>query len=84
MNANATSSLSTALAFLDRLDSAGLTYRLERVRDALMVGLAIPGERWEIEFFDDGNVEVERFRSTGEIEDAGALEFLFDTSDRVN
>lgn len=33
-----------------------------------MVMVATPGVRWEIEFMDDGSVEVERFRSTGKIE----------------
>jgi hypothetical protein len=32
-----------------------------------MVLVTLPGERWEIEFIDDGSVEVERFMSDGEI-----------------
>lgn len=68
--------LEIALAYLDRLESAGIVYRLEKVRDALMVTLAIPGERWEVEFFEDGHVEIERFKSIGEIEDELALEQL--------
>jgi hypothetical protein len=42
-----------------------------------MVTVAVPGERWEIEFLDDGSVEVERFVSAGTIEDARALDDLF-------
>ncbi len=43
-----------------------------------MVELAIPGERWEVEFFEDGHVEVERFRShPGGLEDESILEQLF-------
>lgn len=64
------------LDFLHRLDDAGIRYRLEHVRDAIMVVVAVPGERWEIEFFADGHVEVERFISNGEIEDAEALDRL--------
>ena len=30
-----------------------------------MVTVAVPGERWEIEFFEDGHVEVEKFLSQG-------------------
>jgi hypothetical protein len=30
-----------------------------------MIAIAVPGERWEGEFFDDGHVEVERFVSQG-------------------
>ena len=65
MSVQTQSSLAKALDFLDRLDDARIWYRLEHVRDALMVVTAVPGERWEIEFFDDGHVEVERFVSTG-------------------
>lgn len=80
MNAKTTSSLSSlssVLDFLDCLEVAGLPYRLEHVRNSLMISLATPGERLEIEFFDDGRIEVERFRSTGEIEGEDALEAIF-------
>jgi hypothetical protein len=30
-----------------------------------MMSVAVPGERWEIEFFDDGRIELERFVSQG-------------------
>jgi hypothetical protein len=33
--------------------------------EAVMITVAVPGERWEIEFFADGSVEVERFVSQG-------------------
>ena len=33
--------------------------------DAAMVALDVPGQRWEIEFFADGRIEVERFVSQG-------------------
>lgn len=69
------------LGFLDRLDAARVGYRLNRVRDAVMVEIAAPGERWEVEFFEDGHVEVERFRSGGEIEDEAALDGLFTEPD---
>lgn len=72
------SSLGKALAFLERLDAEKLSYRLEHVRDSLMVIIAVPGERWEVEFFDDGHVEVERFKSPGEIDGEEALEVLFE------
>ena len=65
------------IAFLDQLEQAKIWYRLEHVRDAVMVSLAVPGERWEVEFFEDGSVEVERFTSSGAIEDETALNELF-------
>jgi hypothetical protein len=42
-----------------------------------MVSVAVPGERWEIEFLADGSVEVERFTSAGEIYGEEALDELF-------
>lgn len=76
MNSTAENPFRRMLAFLDRLDEAKAWYRLEHVRDSIMVVVTIPGERWEIEFFEDGAVEVERFRSSGEIDDVGALDAL--------
>jgi len=32
-----------------------------------MVQVALPGERWEVEFFEDREPEVEIFRSDGTI-----------------
>ena len=55
-------------------------YRLEHIRDAIdaiMVQSAVPGERWDIEFFGDGRVEVERVRSDGLIGGDRMLETLF-------
>ena len=46
--------------------------------DAVMILAAVPGERWEIEFLSDGSIEIERFISTGEIEDESALADLLD------
>jgi len=35
----------------------------------MMVSVAVPGERWEIEFFDDGSIQAEQFTTEGEIYD---------------
>jgi hypothetical protein len=54
--------------FLKQLEKANLHYTLASHRDdAIMVLVTVPGERWEIEFFGDGAIEVERFISNGEI-----------------
>lgn len=59
------SSLQKLLGFLDELDRHNIYFALERARsEAIMVRVDVPGERWEIEFFADGEVEVECFRST--------------------
>lgn len=77
MNASMDNPLKNLLVFLDRLESTHIWYRLEHVRDSLMVMVSVPGQRWEIEFFADGSVEVERFMSAGKIENEDALENLF-------
>jgi hypothetical protein len=49
------------LAFLNRLDVANASYRLGHTRaDSVMVEIALPGWRWELEFMADGAVEIER------------------------
>jgi len=63
-------------AFLAALDERHASYRLDRVREAIMVIVATPGERWEVEFMDGGSVEVERFRTDGSISDGRALHEL--------
>lgn len=64
------------LDFLSKLDENNVHYRLNKVRDSIMIEVAIPGERWEIEFFTNGNVEVEKFISQGIISDESALNDL--------
>lgn len=58
------------LDLLNRLEADGISYRLSRQREeAVMIEAAVPGERWEVEVFDDGHVEFERFRSDGHVGD---------------
>jgi hypothetical protein len=65
------------LGFLNDLAGRNLHYTLSHHREeAIMVLVAVPGERWEIEFLSDGSVDVERFRSGGEIQGEEALEEL--------
>src|SRR5260221_149250 len=79
-----TDKLTRLNAFLGDLDAGAIHYSLGHFRDdAVMVQVAIPGERWEIEFLNDGTVEVERFKSSGEIGGDDALtELLERFSDR--
>lgn len=66
------------LEFLGRLEAHRLSYTLAHNRDeAIMVTVAVPGERWEVEFFADGTVEVEVFTSDGKIRGRDALADLF-------
>ncbi len=43
-----------------------------------MFHIAVPGERWEVEVFADGNVEVERFISVSGIEGPETLSALIE------
>ncbi|MEG4346690.1 hypothetical protein QUB70_25935 [Microcoleus sp. A003_D6] len=67
------------ILFLQNLQKQAIDYSLAHHRDqAVMVIVAVPGERWEIEFLSDGAVEVEKFVSNGEIAGEEALSELFD------
>lgn len=58
----------TIHAFLSQLDASRTHYLLTSVREGgVMVHVALPGERWEVEFFADREPEVEIFRSDGTI-----------------
>jgi hypothetical protein len=72
------SGLGTLLAFIAELDQRQASYRLSVTRpEAIMVEIAVPGERWEVEFLESGEVEVERFRSQGHITDENSLAELW-------
>ena len=65
-------------AFLGKLRAAKIAYRLRDTRDeAISVDVAVPGERWEVDFLDDGSIEVEIFRSSGTLHDETKLDELF-------
>jgi hypothetical protein len=60
------SALSNAAALCAYLRAQQASYTINIARDeALMVTVALPGQLWEIEFFDDGSVEVDRYVSQG-------------------
>ncbi len=66
------------LLFLQNLEEQDISYTVAHDRDqAIMVAVAMPGERWEIEFLNDGSIEIEKFISSGEIFGEEALGELF-------
>lgn len=70
-------SLSEFINFLDQLEDRSIFYRLSKVRkESIMVEVAVPGQRWEIEFLKDGTVEIEKFVADGEYYGDGELEVL--------
>jgi hypothetical protein len=75
-----TREMKTVLDFLNELERRKIHYTLQHNRaNALMVLIAVPSERWEAEFFDDGQIEVEVFKSNGEITGAESIKRLFET-----
>ena len=59
------------------LNRARIMHSITSIREgAIMIDAAVPGERWEIEVFEDGHVEIERYVSNGEIADEAALHRL--------
>lgn len=67
------------LDLLNRLDAAQVYYKLDHTRpDSLMIDIALPGWRWEIEFMADGSLDIERYQSSGGVvNDAALIEQIF-------
>jgi hypothetical protein len=67
------------LDLLNRLDEAHIYYKLDHTRpDSVMVDVAVPAWRWEIEFMVDGSLDIERYQSHSGVEnDPALIENLF-------
>jgi len=53
---------------LDKLEAARIYYILDKTRNETVMILAqVPGRHYEIEVFADGRIEVEVYKSNGEI-----------------
>ena len=68
------------IQFLHRLELANIYFSLSAptlASGAVMVRIAVPGERWEVEFHEDGEIGVEVFVSRDGVESEDALEELF-------
>lgn len=71
---------------VSRLEEARIHFVLWKVRlDAITVLVTVPGQRWEIDVFQGGKVEVEKFMSEG-VRDAGATleQLIADFGERSN
>ena len=74
------SDLAELTKLLDRLDEAEIHYTLASVSEgAIMVSIDAPGEEhWEVEFMNDGDIEIEVFKSDGQVFDYSIIEDLFE------
>lgn len=65
-------------SFLDHLKASHIFYTLaDPTEGAVMVEVSVPGERWEIEFHEDGRVSVEVFMASQGVKGPDVLEDLF-------
>jgi hypothetical protein len=63
--------------FLNILEKNTIYYRLNKIRsEGIMVEVAVPGQRWEIEFMEDGTIDIEKFISDGSFYGKEELEVL--------
>jgi len=66
--------LDDVLQFCAALNERRASYKLSVDRpEAIGVTLDVPGERWEIDFFPDEHIELERYVGQGAV-DAGLAE----------
>lgn len=70
--------MDSLISFLDKLEERKIYYRLNKIRESILVEIAVPGQRWEVEFFADGDVQVEKFLSNGNLQGKLELNVLFD------
>jgi hypothetical protein len=55
-------------ALLEQLEAARIPFTLGRYRsDSILVALTVVGERIEIDVFDDGHMEISRFKGNEDI-----------------
>ena len=67
------------MSIISFLEDNRIYYRISKVsetNDTIMIDIAIPGERWEIEVFSDGRILIEKFISDGSFFDESALNSL--------
>ena len=67
----------TIIDFLNKLEEVKIFYKLDKTNDEyIMVEVAVPGERWEIEFSVD-DIQIEKFISTGHLFGEPEIDVLF-------
>ena len=69
--------LNELINFLDKLDDVKLRYRLNKIRDSVLVEITVPGERWEVEFMTNGEIVIEKFLSDGQMFGKEEIDILF-------
>ena len=64
---------------IEELRTRKIYFEMTSVReDYIMLRVDVPGEKWEIEYSKGGEVEIEIFRSDGNLLDESAIDDLFE------
>lgn len=65
-------------SFISKLEETNIHFELSHYRDdAISVVVTVPGQRWEVDFLNDGSIDVEKFVSNGTISGEEAFQELF-------
>ncbi len=77
------STLADFIRLLNKFEDGKISFKLDKyLADSISIIIAIPGERWEVDINQKGEVQVEKFKSNGEIFEASMIdELLKDFSD---
>lgn len=68
------------MGILQKLDAAKIHHSLSSYRtDAVSVTAVVPGERWEIDVLESGEVDFERFKTSGDLGDENELKDCIQT-----
>ncbi|MDR2171389.1 MAG: hypothetical protein LBP59_14700 [Planctomycetaceae bacterium] len=67
------------IEFLNQLERHKIAYTISHyLNDSISICVVVPGERWEIDINQLGEIQIEIFRSNGEIYDSKIMETLFE------
>ncbi len=63
---------------IDFYDGKKIYQNISKIRsESILIEVAVPGQRWEVEFMDDGSIEIEKFINDGSMYDGTELVVLF-------
>jgi len=66
------------ISFLNKLEDKKIFYKLSKIRnESILIEVTVPGQKWEIEFMENGDIEIEKFLSDGTIYERNELDVLF-------
>ena len=70
--------------FIEKLHNEKIKFRLDMIRDSILIEVSVPNQMWEIEFMADGTIEIEKFISIGEKFDEWEIDKLINEFSEEN